>query len=99
MKNLIFSIFISIILFGCVQNPSFREGVILDTGLYVPYSGNLYGLDLLSYTSGCKIYTPTNTIYSIERQTSSTNSYLGIIQINETSNTKVTYIPKNNEIK
>lgn len=98
MKKLIISVFLAFIIFGCVtQMPSYKDGCMVDVGLYLPYSGSLYGLDLMSYVSGCKIYCPTNTIYSIERQTSTTNTYFGMISIKETNHTKVTYLPKNNE--
>ena len=45
---------------GCVSRQTYMEGNSLKLGLYVPAGGQLYGIQALSWLSGCNVDTPTN---------------------------------------
>lgn len=90
MKKLIFGLFFAILCIGCSLSPSYLEGTHLQLGAYVPTQNNSYGVELVQYTSGCIIKTKTNETFSVDRQFSSTNSYLwGMVHTVESSRTKV----------
>ncbi len=78
------------LLLGCSGTPKFVEGTSVQLGAYVPWSGNLYGVELVSYVNGCVIRTPSNMCYEVERSHSVTNDWLwGMLQSVESSETKV----------
>lgn len=75
---------------GCASQPSFKDGTITTLGLCLPYEGQLYGVQLISYTNGAIVRTPTNMCYEIERTHSATNSWMwGMLESVESSDTKV----------
>lgn len=45
---------------GCVSRQTYMEGQSLKLGLYVPAGGQLYGIQALSWLSGCKVDACTN---------------------------------------
>lgn len=75
---------------GCAGQPRFVEGTSVQLGAYIPWQSNLYGVELLSYVSGCVVRVPTNMCYEIERRHSVTNDWCwGMLKSVEESNTKV----------
>lgn len=45
---------------GCVSRQTYLEGSSLKLGIYVPAGGQLYGVQALSWLSGCRVDTYTN---------------------------------------
>ena len=45
---------------GCVSRQTYMEGQSLKLGIYIPSSGQLYGVQALSWLSGCKVDACTN---------------------------------------
>lgn len=74
---------------GCSTQPKYIDGSDLAVGVYVPAADNLVGIQVLHYLNGVKVQTSSNQPFKVERQYSSTNSYFGIINTSENSNTKV----------
>lgn len=80
----------ALLLLGCVSRPGFVEGTTFECGLYLPYEGSIYGMEIVSYVNGCRVVCPTNQSFEVERKHCSTNSYFfGMFQTNERSETKV----------
>lgn len=87
MKKLIAVAVLALI--GCVSSPKFIDGTAITLGAYVPYQGNLYGIELISFVSGTLVYAPTNTDYEVTRTHTSTNDWMwGMMKSVETSDTK-----------
>lgn len=83
---------LAVALAGCKAAPKMVEGTSVQLGAYLPFDGNLYGVELVSFVSGCVVRTPTNQAYSVERTYASTNSWgWGLVHSVESSNTKVTF--------
>jgi hypothetical protein len=75
---------------GCGSVPKYVEGTSIQLGAYIPWQGNLYGLELVSYVSGCVVKVPTNVCYEIERNHSVTNDWCwGLMRSVESSDTKI----------
>lgn len=64
---------------GCMSSTRYCEGTGTQIGLYIPVSGQIYGLQCLNYMNGCVVNADSNHTMSVERQFSSTNSYFGCI--------------------
>ena len=61
---------------GCVaKQPAFLNGAQVSLGCYVPWNGNLYGLELMSFTTGTYIRFPTNAVFDVQHASASTNSW------------------------
>lgn len=59
-------------------------------GAYVPYNGNLMGVEVINYMNGCKVQAGTNQAYQVEREYTSTNDYFfGMVKTIERTKTKV----------
>lgn len=78
-----------LLLAGCRTSSTYIEGNSLTLGLYIPSSGQLYGVQALSWLSGCKVSLPTNQAFAISREFSSSNDYFGIVHIREKTKTKI----------
>ena len=74
---------------GCASNQRYCEGTGTQIGIYVPISGQIYGVQCLNYLNGCVVNANSNKTMTVEREFSSTNSYFGCIQTIEWSKTKV----------
>ena len=74
---------------GCASSTRYCEGTGTQIGLYIPVSGQIYGLQCLNYMNGCVVNADSNHTMTVERQFSSTNSYFGCIETVEWSKTKV----------
>lgn len=81
----------AMLLAGCMsQQPKVVEGTSVQLGAYLPWDGNLYGVELMSYVNGCVVKTPTNMCYEIQRKHSVTNDWVwGMLKSVESSDTTV----------
>lgn len=74
----------------CSAKNTYREGTSLQLGAYIPYSENLYGVELMSYVNGVKVNVSSNQAFTCERTHSATNSWgWGLLQNIEYSKTKI----------
>ena len=74
---------------GCTSNQRYCEGTGTQIGIYVPISGQIYGVQCLNYLNGCVVNANSNKTMTVEREFSATNSYFGCIETIEWSKTKV----------
>lgn len=74
---------------GCISRQTYMEGQSLKLGLYVPAGGQLYGIQALSWLSGCKVDMPTNQQFKISREFQSSNDYFGVVHIREKTKTEI----------
>ena len=65
------------------------EGQSLKLGLYVPAGGQLYGIQALSWLSGCRFDACTNAEFTISREFQSSNDYFGVVHIREKTKTQI----------
>ena len=63
-------------LLGCTTQSKYVEGTSVQLGAYIPWSGNLYGMEICSYVNGCIVRTPSNMCYEVQRTHSVTNDWL-----------------------
>lgn len=87
MKKIL--ILAGLLLAGCRASSTYVEGNSLTLGIYVPASGQLYGVQALSWLSGCRVDIPTNRSFTVSREFSSSNDYFGIVRIREKTKTEV----------
>lgn len=87
MKTLALAFFL--LLAGCHTSSTYVEGCSLNLGIYIPSSGQLYGVQALSWLSGCKVNLPTNQQVKIFREYSASNDYFGIVHIRERTKTQI----------
>ena len=76
-----------LLLAGCHTSSTYVEGSSLKLGIYVPASGQLYGVQALSWLSGCKVDMPTNQQFKLCREYSASNDYFGVVHIRERTKT------------
>ena len=74
---------------GCVSSQTYTEGTSLKLGLYIPASGQLYGIQALSWLSGCRVDACTNQQFKICREYSASNDYFGVVHIRERTKTQI----------
>lgn len=75
---------------GCSSNPKAVEGTSIQLGAYIPFDGNLYGIELMSYVNGLKIQASSNQSFQVERTYTATNEWAwGLLKSVEGSDTKV----------
>lgn len=85
-----FGALIALCLVGCSSNPKMVEGTTINLGAYLPWEGNIYGLELISYVNGIKVNSSSNQEFKVEREYASTNSWVwGLMESRERSKTKV----------
>ena len=79
-----------VLLAGCYTSQStYIEGTSLALGIYIPASGQLYGVQALSWLSGCKVDMPTNQQFKLCREYSASNDYFGVVHIREKTKTQI----------
>lgn len=78
-----------LLLAGCHTSSTYVEGSSLSLGIYIPSSGQLYGVQALSWLSGCKVDMPTNQQFRISREFQSSNDYFGVVNIREKTKTEI----------
>lgn len=89
MKKVVIAICFLLVLSGCVSGQRYVEGTHITLGAYVPVEDRLYGVELMSFTSGIYL-TTTNNCLKCEREHCATNSYLwGMVETKEWSRTKI----------
>lgn len=75
---------------GCAMRTRYVEGTSIALGAYIPWDGNLYGTELISYLNGISVSTTTNKLLSAYHYSSSTNKWLwGMMESTTTTRTKV----------
>lgn len=75
---------------GCSTQQKVVEGTSIQLGAYLPFEGNLYGVELMSYVNGLKIQASSNQSFQVERTYTSTNEWAwGLLKSVENSDTKV----------
>lgn len=76
----LFSLFVCLSQIGCVSSSNFNndyiEGTSITIGLWVPISGQLYGVQAFNYLAG-KRYKTNNTNIVIETQHTISNQVFG----------------------
>ena len=78
------------IFIGCASQPKYVEGTSLSLGAYIPWDGQMYGVELMQYVNGAVLKVPSNTCYEIQRSYCATNSWMwGMLESIESSETKV----------
>lgn len=81
-------------LVGCASKQRYIEGTHLTLGAYLPFEEQLYGVELVSFTSGASLATSTNMSMNYQREYAATNSYLwGMVETREWSKSKVKTVP------
>lgn len=76
------------LLCGCMQTGTrYLEGTSLQLGAYIPVSGQLYGVEAVSYVSGVRLSLPTNSNLTIARSSSTETSWAGIFRQASTNRT------------
>ena len=79
-----------LLLAGCTTRTTYTEGTSLAVGAYIPLEGSMYGCEIASYLSGCRVSVPTNRPVAITRVATSSNSWFGVIHSSTESQTSVT---------
>ena len=78
------------IFIGCASQPKYIEGTSLSLGAYIPWDGQMYGVELMQYVNGAVLKVPSNTCYEIQRAYSATSDCAwGLLKSVESSETKV----------
>lgn len=78
------------LLAGCTAQNRYVEGTMTQLGAYLPYDGQLVGVEVVNYMNGCKVTSASNCIFSIDRSFTATNDYFwGMVKTSETTKTKV----------
>lgn len=83
----ILSACILLLVAGCYTSSTYTEGSSLALGIYLPSGGQLYGVQALSWLSGCKVDIPTNQQFKICREFQASNDYFGVVHIREKTKT------------
>ena len=75
---------------GCSTQQKVVEGTSIQLGAYLPFDGNLYGIELMSYVNGLKIQASSNQSFQVSRTYNSTNDWLwGMMKTVESSDTSI----------
>ena len=88
MRKLI-ALAVFVLLAGCHTSSTYTEGTSLALGIYIPSSGQLYGVQAMSWLSGCKVDMPTNQPFKISRTFQASNDYFGVVHIREKTKTEI----------
>ena len=75
---------------GCATRTTYVEGTSLAVGAYIPLEGSMYGCEIASYLSGCRVTAQTNRTVAITRSATSSNSWFGVVHSVSGSDTSVT---------
>lgn len=68
------------VMVGCRNQEAntYIEGTSLTIGLYVPFNGNIYGIQAINYLSGKKIQLATNQQFKISSEHAISNMAFGV---------------------
>ena len=89
MRRLRMVVLSLLLLAGCATRTTYTEGTSLALGAYLPVEGSMYGCEIASYLSGCRVSAPTNRTVYITRMSTSSNSWFGVVHSVSTSDTTV----------
>lgn len=89
MMRTVLTVALSVLLAGCATRTTYTEGTSLAVGAYLPIEGSLYGCEIASYLSGCRVSVPSNRTVTISRESVSSNSWFGVIKSVSTTDTTV----------
>ena len=82
-------VLLAVVLLGCTTKQTYVEGTATSLGVYLPYEGQLFGAEVVSYINGLKATFASNVSWKVERTHSATNSYFGMVRTIESTNTKI----------
>ena len=83
---------VSLLLAGC-SSPRSVHGVDVSLGLSVPATDGAAQISLFEYISGIKMSSTTNLPFNVVYKEWTTNSYFGVVNINEHRETEVDMKP------
>ena len=89
---ILFLLVISLFFVGC-SSPRYVQGVDVSLGLSVPATDGAAQISLFEYISGIKMASTTNLPFDVVYKEWTTNSYFGVININEHRETEVDMKP------
>lgn len=82
----------SLIFSGC-SSPRYVQGVDVSLGLSVPATDGAAQISLFEYISGIKMASTTNLPFKVVYKEWTTNSYFGVVNVNEHRETEVDMKP------
>ena len=86
----ILSVFLYVLFQGCSSSQKLVEGTSIQLGAYLPFEGNLYGVELVSYVNGLKLQSSSNQSFQVSRTYNATNDWLwGMMKTVECSDTSI----------
>ena len=83
---------VSLIFSGC-SSPRYVQGVDVSLGLSVPATDGAAQISLFEYISGIKMSSTTNLPFKVVYKEWTTNSYFGVVNVNEHRETEVDMKP------
>lgn len=83
---------VSLIFVGC-SSPRYVQGVDVSLGLSVPATDGAAQISLFEYISGIKMASTTNLPFKVVYKEWTTNSYFGVVNVNEHRETEVDMKP------
>ena len=89
---ILFLLAFSLIFSGC-SSPRYVQGVDVSLGLSVPATDGAAQISLFEYISGIKMSSTTNLPFKVVYKVWTTNSYFGVVNINEHHETEVDMKP------
>ncbi len=89
MMRRLLTVALSVLLAGCATRTTYTEGTSLALGAYLPVEGSLYGCEIASFLSGCRVTVPSNRTVTISRASVSSNTWFGVIRSVSTTDTTV----------
>lgn len=94
MKKLLIALTALAAACGCSSRRGVIEGSHFALGAYLPWDGQLYGVELMQFVNGAYVGFGTNDTVKYEREYAATNSYLwGMVETREWSRTKAEAMP------
>ena len=84
---------VSLLFFSGCSSPRYVQGVDGSLGLSVPATDGAAQISLFEYISGIKIASTTNLPFKVVYKEWTTNSYFGVINVNEHRETEVDMKP------
>ena len=89
---ILFLIAFSLFFVGC-SSPRYVQGVDVSLGLSVPATDGAAQISLFEYISGIKMSSTTNLPFKVVYKEWTTNSYFGVVNVNEHRETEVDMKP------
>lgn len=86
-------VFILALFCGCTSGQRYLEGTATQVGAFVPYDGQLYGINVVNYLNGVSVQTASNVAFTVSREYASSNTWFGCATTTERSKTDVEVKP------